>query len=752
MKNYLLHFAAAVTGALAIVSCGSESPDEKETDVKMNINVTVAEVTSESAAVTVSHDGDAKLTWFGFVTEDVETPLATLVDEKKDGITASDLQVGNSKTVALDGLTPGTAYRYVAFGVNAQKKTYGKPGEVSFTTGVNVIFSIGEPAVNRNSASAVVTYDQEGSFPWIDIVTTDLTTPVESIVRNAGRTIEDDAIHTESNVTLSYDGLEFETDYRIIVTGWKDGAAYGNVATAAFKTGEKWFASTDITLKSHGKIFYDPTTPGAHEWRSIIETAGMEEDAVYALVQVSKKEFDAYGIGTVIENDHEEAIADATEANPLTDNSFWVGAGGYYRPYYGPGDYVEILYMLDKENGYAPTGEYATLDVTFTEGTTSAGYEAMLGTWMVGEQEWTVEKYSAGELYAISGLFGQENLYLLGHFNPNTLALEINSQVVDYFTHQTYGLCGIYFCGWYKYNDKEYVYYEKEGLRVVSLVDNGDGTATLTPSAAGSLGSNFISLGFFWNIEEGENKGRGNYYPNGTAPLSLPATATRPAETGSDAYNKWFGKWDIIGRNHTDTADSTFFTLNVAQNTADVSYNVTSDWGIFQQSNLPLKMGFDTEKGAFVFKAGTIVSNVRVFSDYNGTFDIAFSGLYNYNNITYYDDSDGQNLAYATFGEGDKVSVTAAEIVEGVPFVGINIIAANDEDAYSMLDAPLAIPFKMERATEAEPLASRKAFSRRDSRRNASRLQVSPAKKASSLPRNMRDNSLLKIEKSNISF
>jgi len=91
-------------------------------------------------------------------------------------------------------------------------------------------------------------------------------------------------------------------------------------------------------------------------------------------------------------------------------------------------------------------------------------------------------------------------------------------------------------------------------------------------------------------------------------PILVPTTMTRPSETGSEAYNKWLGEWDLVGKSILDPqVDSTYYSIKFEQKFADVSYNV-SGWGYGVDKGytfLDIPASFNSQDGSITFSGNS---------------------------------------------------------------------------------------------------------------------------------------------------
>lgn len=134
MKN-LMKFAAMFFAAVTLASCfPSEGPEEQPQNKDVTFEVAIASVGEDVATVTVSHNGAETDTWYGFVTTDTKRADLSLVYEKVAEISATDLTTGTTKNIEITGLTRGTSYKYVVFGMGADGAIYGTAGSATFAT------------------------------------------------------------------------------------------------------------------------------------------------------------------------------------------------------------------------------------------------------------------------------------------------------------------------------------------------------------------------------------------------------------------------------------------------------------------------------------------------------------------------------------------------------------------------------------------------------------------------------------------
>ena len=94
----------------------------------LNISRTTADI-----AVTMNNANE-NFTWYGVLTSDVNAEDNVIISAALKNLNVEKLFTGTTKTVSLTGLSFGTEYKYVAFGVDQDKAIYGTAGSVKFST------------------------------------------------------------------------------------------------------------------------------------------------------------------------------------------------------------------------------------------------------------------------------------------------------------------------------------------------------------------------------------------------------------------------------------------------------------------------------------------------------------------------------------------------------------------------------------------------------------------------------------------
>lgn len=139
-EKTILSMAMVAFAAIAFTACEDDNQKGKNPNLNHNLtlSVDVESITTQTAKVKVTHNGESTDTWFGFVTDEVEKSDQELIEEQigafKQGTAASGLHASKSYVQILTNLTPATSYKYIAFGLSEEGEEYGNYGVLEFAT------------------------------------------------------------------------------------------------------------------------------------------------------------------------------------------------------------------------------------------------------------------------------------------------------------------------------------------------------------------------------------------------------------------------------------------------------------------------------------------------------------------------------------------------------------------------------------------------------------------------------------------
>lgn len=140
IKKILYVFFAAVF-SLSILGC-EEEPAPKKQNVEFIVRV--SEVSFDYARITVKHNGPEDVTWYGFLTTDVERNEFEIFYEKYSELSLAGkslyLRKEQERNILLEDLDEETSYKYLTFGIKENGELYDNVGigSVEFKTTKNI--------------------------------------------------------------------------------------------------------------------------------------------------------------------------------------------------------------------------------------------------------------------------------------------------------------------------------------------------------------------------------------------------------------------------------------------------------------------------------------------------------------------------------------------------------------------------------------------------------------------------------------
>lgn len=137
-------FNIFIAAALSVSIMGCEPEPAKKAE-NITLSVRVSEVSFDYARITVKHDGPEDITWYGFLTTDVNKNEFTLFYEKyaellQSGDLQSQLRRETERNILLEDLEEETSYKYIAFGLTDSGELYENVGMgyIEFKTNRNI--------------------------------------------------------------------------------------------------------------------------------------------------------------------------------------------------------------------------------------------------------------------------------------------------------------------------------------------------------------------------------------------------------------------------------------------------------------------------------------------------------------------------------------------------------------------------------------------------------------------------------------
>jgi hypothetical protein len=613
----------------------------------------------------------------------LDATASSLISAAVAGITAEDWHKGEGE-FAADELQAMTKYRLIVTGIK-EDGVFGIPADLTFMTTDEdydeIVFTAQLVEAGKYAATIKVTNSTANdALSWTYVVTTDLTKTAAQLLP-AAADVASENVYTGNDKEFTVSGLSGGTVYRVIVAGYREDAnndkyIYGTPADLQFNTASAYTVNEAWVLQYNGKQI-------ASSWGQWALYLGIHNTGAKLDVKIYTKEaFDAAGIVDPLINaaveegkallatlGEGETIDDITWTDNETDSQSWL-----FDSPLDPGDYVAIIYDVD--DNFNALGSYQKAEYTITASTATADYNAWLGDWINGSDIWTVEAGIPGETYVITGILSTSDeegnpLRTTATFDPSTKQMYFYRQSVGGFQHQSYGACSIDLVGWFDYSGS--TYYLSGRTKIASASLNQDGSATITPSNAGSYGT-YKEMSFYWVILEGEYAGRGNNYSS--TRVSLPSTLTRVSSTGSDAYNAWLGTWSIPRNGSTDT-------WIISQDVANVSYIITGVEGLTDRE---VEAKFVASNGGI-----SVSCQMNMYSYSQGGYNVQdrLYGRILYNSTEYY--VTGSYVIFTGTVSGNTASLTPGSVTLNVgdfDLIGMTIYAW-DADANEALGSYL---------------------------------------------------------------
>ncbi len=481
------------------------------------------DVQCHEATFSVSHEGNAVLTYACFVTDDLETEVSELAaadfaQKVTDGKLGEGVELlsGNSQTVTVDNLKHDTAYRFIVYGIYDNGGVcvyYGTPAVCSFATPLSlmeVAFQAQVSNITKNSADVAVSYNaNDESLTWYGFATTDVTTSAEALIAEKVASVSE-ADWQSGPKTVNLTELTPDTEYRYIVTGINAEGVYGTPADVKFvvEDPDKHSAYEDfigewkvngvvftVSAKETGSTYTIDGFPGASSARGSIKSIVAQYDSTNGVLYVEDqdlgqyndpstynygplKDFFAGAKWVTMSDDSEQYWAvypfQSSEKNKIF--TFVAMKDGTYE--LRPAGEVEatcggwvILSGTDAGQGNV-YGGVVELPASVTKvDKVAAQYTDFLGTWYFGSEVITISQKTAGSTYSITGFSGQSSIYgdnkvIVGNYDAAKKEFYIMEQKLGAFNTATagnfsedYGDCDDYLSGYFPYGSSGYFAY-----------------------------------------------------------------------------------------------------------------------------------------------------------------------------------------------------------------------------------------------------------------------------------------------------
>lgn len=408
MKRTILRFLTGLGLVLSVfimAGCNEEvrKPDSPEFS-GIQFSVASESETSEGARIVITHDGNDRCSYYGFATKDVSADVSSLVNREARRLAESgtewkaQLKQGAKRVLTLTGLSSGTDYRYIVFGMDEDGTVYGEPGSCRFTTVKGVpklsLSLVADPT--DRSALVKVTTTGDNSDKWYIFLTKDLDTPTASLCQSIVSSVVDLESKLQSgNLTKEFSGLTHYTKYRAVVMNVRNGAVFGDPAEIVFKTTMRPIdpmlnPDWNVVCEGEGEITSGETT---NKYRQVISCTTSSSE-MYFIMVISKESMKYY------DGQFDQFLIDAAaymtayieQYNEVYSTNYtWADIA--YRTSVREGYNLRTTglynaYAIGVEVSGAPTGKYAVSpDFEVTLPPMTEEYKAWLGNWTIGDSK-----------------------------------------------------------------------------------------------------------------------------------------------------------------------------------------------------------------------------------------------------------------------------------------------------------------------------------------------------------------------------
>ena len=574
-----------------VISYGTPAEVKFTTPIDLSIvpfSATVSGITTESATATVTYDAkDEELTWYGFVSEDLTSPAATLVAAAVSGLSAEALQTGKNKAIDIKDLTIETDYRFIATGVK-DGKAFGVPADVKFSTlseaYVNCQFTIVASDITPFGATLTITHNGLEDFQYHGFFTEDFDTALADLEIPANA---DSNLMTGLEKVVEVEDLKPLTKYRYVVVGRYAGNEYGHRGEVVFETADpsvaapyeefigKWIFGDvvlSVSQQEAGSTYTVTGLPGLNKFNSANPkpVTALYQDGKFVLMEQIVGEYNhtSYGkcydivcglfeaessSGTIMHFVNYPRYA----TTPSAIFSLYKSVAGGYGVLCGSSDngildQIGVRWVIAEGQNKGLGNTYAD-DLPIPSEVEKApeasdAYNAWLGTWYIPTNVYqydsddnyigdevkmlplTIIEKVPNQSYLISGIGPENESYdVLATFSNGDIVL--NAQTVYTWNHSSVGEINERFVGIYGEGDESYYTWSPDLVVCTGKINSNGTSATLTPGKASDGTTDFNGFAFKQCYQQnGQNVayGYGGDY-------DLPNTLTRTAGSSVSA-------------------------------------------------------------------------------------------------------------------------------------------------------------------------------------------------------------------------
>ena len=582
MKKIGIYLSAVVMLAISAACAKNEAIEGNGHGFdEATFKVEATSVENTKATFTITSTGFTGATYFGFLSNDMESKASDLIASVLKGVNVTRHMLSSGKTTdTVEGLRQGgKQYRYIVTGLLANGATYNEPVMATIETpgdyktgSLNVsvakitaqapVFSItgveemaAYAVVSKESAAALASekvlfntlLDEYDKLKVIDADKEDCKwsklNPGDYVVYVIGLEEDEEAIEG-FEPTLTYAKAEFTVEP--IIEPEEEYLAY--IGTWYDENGNEYTLTQDVVNASYVMKGLDVDIPVLYENKGIKFSAEEKLGSTTEGYSIYLFGLDQEGYAEDASQNDDDPYILATGA--MEDNKIAL-AGSEYEAIYDGDSYDEVIvglivYGVDESNNklyrLAETPAVLSLPASLSKDKPGVEdvYSKFIGSWTITRGEatdtWIISAKEEGKSFNIDGVegfSGEESITIEGKFENGKLV--VYTQTLDSWTHSTYGTVENHLMGNVVVNEKKYRINGDYALFAGTLSADGK-TIEMTPGTVTveSLGGELTLAGLqFYGVltDEGPNKGAALYY--NTDYTTLPNTLTASTESPS---------------------------------------------------------------------------------------------------------------------------------------------------------------------------------------------------------------------------
>lgn len=707
MKKIGIYLSAVVMLAMVAACAKNEAIEGNGHGFdEATFKVEATSVENTKATFTITSTGATGATYFGFLTEDMESKASDLVAAALKGVnvTRHMLSSGTTTVTEEDLRQGGKAYRYIVSGLLSNGATYNEPVFVEINTTGDFVEDSEGVISYPNPVSEPTTVKFSGfpgkfiyGFTESEITAEDIKLIANSDLDSGVKPVEEEATATlaiseegtyyvyayeldENNEpTLSYTTFKLEignldfSGYDAFLGEWylngveddiitikenKRGASYTisgdilNLPTgikeieAAYSLASNTLIISEQVLEKYTSANYGPC------WRVFggfndgqMSPSSLEMDTDPQVVATATAEAD----GTIV----------------ITPEEGFDGMGYYWVILEGAN--------AGKGNWNDPVSLPNKLMADPAEPTDA--YNAWIGTWYdEANYEFEIKKYKTNTAYLMTGFDqAEENPFeVVVNFDEATGGIVFFGQVVGNTSTAEYDFCGM--------ADNGYLYYNG----IVATGELSEDKKTCTITGASGTDSEGKAYSFYALRILTYSSGWGAYA--NAKIVELPAVLANEKHGPTPEYAKWLGEWEIERIPATDTDPAVTDTWTIKEKVVNGTFTVTGVEG----SPFEVEATFDNETSALSIAKQTVFSSQD--DQKNNVFKVDLLGniLYGGKVYTLNGTYDVFNAIIGEDGKAALVPTTAGPYGDFIGFRLYGYVGSNTSSvAYSSAGTPL---------------------------------------------------------------